>query len=156
MIPDNNFMKMQFKPRKFTGFLIGIVMGISIFGLLSFTNGTSVFGFGDTVSTISASEANAYVKNYQLSVESSSNVIKGFTIDKTQLEAMNLIASENASLSGFRIYYGKDNLSKQVGIVVGVDNQGKDAVNLSIYSTSAALSNPCPPVCDSESAILRD
>ena len=81
-------------------------------------------------------------------------VIKGFTVDKPQLDAMNSIAKENQDLTGFRIYFGKDNNGKKIGIVVGVDSSGKDALKNTIFSTDSPISSPCPPICDVSSPII--
>ena len=70
-----------------------------------------------------------------------------------QLVAMNSLAKENSALTGFRIYYGKDNNARKIGIVVGVDNMGKDAVKNTIFNTDAPVSSPCPPICDTSSPI---
>ncbi len=82
--------------------------------------------------------------------------IKGYNIDKTQREAMKLIDKNNSNLIGFRIYIGKDFTSKQIAIVVGVNNEGKDVVDATLYNTQSNIGNPCPPVCDSESPIISD
>jgi glyceraldehyde-3-phosphate dehydrogenase/erythrose-4-phosphate dehydrogenase len=69
---------------------------------------------------------------------------------------MNNIFQENSNLAGFRIYFGKDNNSNNVAIVVGVNSNGTDAVNNPIYSFVSQNTNACPPVCDSNSPITRN
>jgi hypothetical protein len=137
-----------------SGFLAGIVSGISIIVLFAFTNSPVPPGSGN--SPISAAEANTCFKNYMATAASLNQVIKGFTVDKSQLDAMNSIISENAQLTGFRIYFGKDVGGQKSAIVVGVDSFGHDAVSNTIYHTSAPNNNPCPPVCDLNSAIIKN
>jgi tricorn protease-like protein len=77
-------------------------------------------------------------------------------VDKAQLDAMNNLFKENPTLSGFRIYFGKDNDAKKVGIVIGVDASGKDMLKSTIFSTDSPVSSPCPPICDSSSPIIQE
>jgi hypothetical protein len=137
------------------GFLTGIVSGISIMGILAFSNGPAPSNPGPGNSVISTAVANTYFKNYMAGAATFNQVIKGFTIDKSQLDAMNSIANENSLLTGFRIYFGKDNNAQKIAIVVGVDSNGKDAVTNTIYNTSAPINNPCPPICDVVSPITK-
>ena len=135
------------------GFITGIVLGISIFGLLSFTSGPATPAPGSGIIAITPAQANSFFKSYMSGAASFNNVIKGFTVDKAQLEAMNTISRENPNLTGFRIYFGRDNNARKVGIVVGVDNTGMDAVKNSIFDTDSPISSPCPPICDVSSPI---
>ena len=133
-------------------FLTGLVSGISIISLMSFTSTPAMPSAG--LAPVTSAVAHSYFNNYLSGATSFNQVIKGFTIDKAQLNAMNSIATENPALSGFRIYMGKDNSSNKVGIVVGVDNAGNDAVGNTIYSTDTQSLSPCPPVCDVNSPII--
>jgi hypothetical protein len=138
------------------GFLTGMVFGVSIVGLLAFTNAqTSTAPAGGLV-PISAADAHACLTRYSANAVSFNQVIKGFTLDKSQIEAMNSISRENPDLSGFRIYMGVDKSSRKIGIVVGVDNTGKDAVKNTIYTTDLKNLSPCPPICDASSPIVMD
>jgi hypothetical protein len=105
---------------------------------------------------ISAADAHACLTRYTANAVSFNQVIKGFTLDKSQIEAMNSISKENPNLSGFRIYMGVDKSSRKIGIVVGVDNTGKDAVKNTIYTTDLKNLSPCPPICDASSPIVMD
>ncbi len=138
------------------GFFAGIVFGVSIIGLYSFSNGPASEASGSGVVAVSADIAKSYCRNYLADATPMTQVIKGFTIDKVQLDAMNLIAKENPQLAGFRIYIGKDNTTKKIAIVVGVDNLGVDAVKNTIYTTDSQKLSPCPPICDVSSPILLD
>ncbi len=135
-------------------FIAGIVSGISMIGLLAFTNSPAPPASGTGVAPITQADAHVFFNNYMAAASPLNQIIKGFTIDKTQLEAMNNIARENPDLSGFRIYMGQDNVSRKVGIVVGVDNMGRDAVKNTIYNTESQRLSPCPPVCDVSSPII--
>jgi len=137
------------------GFFSGIVLTISFMGLFAFSSGPGSSTPGGGNVPVSATVANGYFKNYMASAVSVNQVIKGFTVDKNQLEAMNNIAKENTTLRGFRIYMGKDNNANPVSIVVGIDGKGLDAVNNTIYNVNSP-GNPCPPVCDVASPIIKD
>ena len=137
------------------GFFSGIVSAVSLMGLYAFSGAPGSAGSPAGIIPVSAAVANAYYKNYMAGAVNFNQVIKGFTLDKNQLDAMNNIARENAALTKFRIYMGKDNNGKQIAIVVGVDGRGLDAVSNTIYNTDAP-GNPCPPVCDADSPISKD
>ncbi len=136
------------------GFIAGMVCGISMIGILAFKNGQTNSDPTPGVTPIAASDAHNYCKNFQSGAVPLNLVIKGFSIDKSQLDAMNNIIRENPALTGFRIYLGKDNTAKKIGIVVGVDNAGLDAVKNTIYNTDAKNLSPCPPICDNNSPIF--
>jgi hypothetical protein len=130
------------------GFLGGMVAGMALIGLWAFTPAA-----GTGMVAISVTEAKTYLNNYLVDAAPVSGVIKGFTIDKEQFDAMNAIAKENTGISGFRIYMGKDNASRKIGIVVGIDALGKEAVTGKIYGTDSKSLSPCPPMCDVNSPI---
>lgn len=138
------------------GFFGGLVSGISMIALFAFTNAPANPGSGGGSTPITAADANLYLKNYLAGAASLNQVVKGFTIDKTQLDAMNSIALENSGLTGFRIYMGIDSQGRKVAIVVGVNSNGTDAVNNTILNTNSQSTNPCPPVCDVNSPITGD
>jgi hypothetical protein len=135
------------------GFLAGIGSGLAIMGLLAFSNHPGSSASGGGMTPVSAAEANSYYKNYMAGASPMNQVVKGFTIDRIQLDAMNAIAQENSGLAGFRIYMGVDAGGRRTAIVVGVESSGRDAVGNSIFNTDAPNSNPCPPVCDNSSPI---
>ena len=138
------------------GFMSGILLGFSVLGLFSFSNGPGSAGSGPGIVPISAADAQTFLRNYMSDAIAINAVIKGFTIDKAQLEAMNAISKENPNLAGFRVYLGKDNSSRMIGIVVGIDSEGKDAVNGKVYNTDRGALSPCPPVCDVSSSIIKN
>lgn len=138
------------------GFLTGSVFGISLFAILSFTNAPGNPAPGPGVNAITAEAAHAYFNNYMTDAVPFDQVLKGFTIDKAQLEAMNNISKENPDLTGFRLYMGRDKDARNIGIVVGVDNTGRDAVRNTIYGTDSKQLSPCPPICDVASPITNN
>jgi hypothetical protein len=138
------------------GFFSGMAVGISIIGLFAFSSGPASPVPPAGILPITAAEAHGYFNKYMTDAVAFNQVIKGFTIDKSQLEAMNNIAKENANLAGFRIYMGKNNNSAKIGIVVGVDLAGKDALKNTIYNTESRNLSPCPPICDNSSAISNN
>lgn len=133
---------------------IGIFIGIAIMALYSFSSGKD-FTSREGIAPISTSQANTYFKNYMATAENYNNVIKGFMVERTQLDAMNMLSNENKELSGFRIYNGKDGNTK-LSMIVGVDAQGKDAVSSNIYNMESPNSQPCPTICDLTSPIIGD
>ena len=136
--------------------IVGIIIGISIMTLLSFTKNENKVSLRTGITTISSSQANTYFRNYMSSSTSFNSVIKGYTIDKNQLDAMTLLSIENRNLTGFRIYNGKDENSSRMSIVVGIDSEGKDAIGSSIYNTDSPNAQPCPTLCDLTSPIIND
>jgi hypothetical protein len=133
------------------GFLTGTIFGITVFVFLSFTSGPAAPGAA--MVSITPTQAHSYFSNYLSSAVTFNQVIKGFTIDKAQLEAMNSISGENPGLTAFRIYFGKDNNARNIAIVVGVDLNGKDAVKNTVFTTDSQKVSPCPPICDVSSPI---
>lgn len=151
-----NKLTMKTKNYLFTilGFFAGLVSGVALIGLFGFADAPSSPAPAGGVTPVSATVANGYFRNYMADAAPLNAVIKGFSIDRTQLDAMNRLVSENAALIGFRVYMGKDNSDRKTGIVVGVDNTGKDAVKNTIFSTDSQISSPCPPVCDVNSPLI--
>jgi hypothetical protein len=137
-------------------FITGMVAGISTIGLMAFTSAPAAPAPGGAIVPISSAVANTYFKNYMSGATPFNQVIKGFMVDKAQLDAMNNLFKENPTLSGFRIYFGKDSDAKKVGIVIGVDASGKDMLKNTIFSTDSPISSPCPPICDSSSPIIME
>ena len=130
-------------------FSAGLLLGLSILVMLSFSKADVIVVGG---SKISLQDAKAYFNRYYSQAEPNNQVIKGFALNRDQLDAMNRLLAETPSLAGFRIYMGIDNNSATMGIVVGIDNDGKDNSN-SIYRTVALASGPCPTICDGSSTI---
>jgi len=135
-------------------FISGIVLGVSSMGLFSFTGTTQVPVFLPAANKITAQEANALARSYYDKAAPVNEVVRGFSVNKEQLSAMNSLLNENGGLSGFRVYLGFDERSGGVGVVVGVDGSGKDVTN-SIYRSSSNGSGPCPTICDVNSNIIE-
>lgn len=133
------------------GFLAGIIFGLTVVGIYSFSVPAGNPGSGATPVTVA--EAHAQFLANKATAVPFNQVLTGFTLDKIQVEAMNNILRENASVSGFRVYLGKDKAGQRTAVVVGVDNSGHDAVSNTIYSTMSLNCNACPPVCDFSSPI---
>ena len=134
-------------------FIFGAISVVSIFALLSFS------GMGDpavspgTVTSITASEANALLSNYLKTADTIHKPLKGFFLDEQELEALNMVAGKNPTLAGFRIYFGKDPKGMLVGMVVAVDDKNADLISNGIYKTGSVKTGPCPVICDMESPI---
>ena len=137
-------------------FILGLLFGVTLLVFMSFSESGVTRTPSQGLTVISAADANSMLKNYLKTATISTTPIKGFFLDTLQVNAMKLLAKENAALSGFRIYLGKDKSNTTVGIVVGVDNRGLDATSNTIYRTSSVKAGPCPFVCDVNSTISKD
>lgn len=134
-------------------FLTGILFGMAVIGLYSFSGSVAIPNPSEGISRINTDEAKALFRNYFSTAAPSNEVVKGFGINREQLAALNALANENPELSSFRIYMGYDNSAGNVSIIVGVNGSGADQTN-SIYRSYAVGSGPCPTICDGKSAII--
>lgn len=129
-------------------FALGAFFGISLIASYSFISKSPQQRSTDKIQTVDSKAAKTLTSKYQASATRLNDVLKGFTINLEQLDAMNRLNSENRTLSGFRIYLGENTSGGKVGIVYGVDQYGHDSEVNSIYTTGLSQSGPCPPVCD--------
>ena len=136
-------------------FVLGVGTGIMMIVLLSFSKSPVPAESPQVLRPIDTTEAQTLLRHYLSSTTIPAMPVKGFFLDMQQLDAMNRLSRENTTLTGFRIYLGKDANNVVVGIVVGVNNRGSDAVSNTIYKTESSRSGPCPPVCDITSPITR-
>jgi hypothetical protein len=138
-------------------FILGAVFGISLIAVLSFVNpANSPSSSPDpVVIPITISDANHYFLNYYAKADSIKDKFKGFYVDRLQLEAMNILATDK-NLVGFRLYMGKNNTNENIGIVVGITNTFSDAASGKIYKTESKSSGPCPFLCDVSSPITQE
>jgi hypothetical protein len=141
-------------PTVVIAFVAGIILGATTLSLLSFSGSITIPATPvPEISKMSIQEAQASFRRYYDNASPVNEVIKGFSINKEQLGALNNLSNENPNLTAFRIYMGIDNNSAAVEIMVGIDNTGRDNTN-SIYRTSSGSSGPCPPICDQSSSII--
>jgi hypothetical protein len=147
---NSNPMKKKSNHNTFS-FLGGLFLGLTIMISLSFT-GKVLNPVPPVAAKISLQEAQSFTGRYYDQSTPMNKVIKGFAINKEQLDAMNRLSAENSSLAGFRIYMGLDNNNQPLNIVVGTTSQGSDNA-VSIYKTASMLSGPCPTICDNSSTI---
>lgn len=133
-------------------FFSGLILGITLIGIFSFTYSGSVPASSPNSGKINVQEANSLFRNYYNNAAPTNDVIRGFALNKEQLAALNYLSNENPALAGFRIYMGNDNNMGRVGIVVGVNSSGQDLTG-SIYKAAAGGSGPCPTICDGNSGI---
>ena len=136
-------------------FVAGLFVGLSALAFMSFTSAPAKAPAGSLVQ-ITATDAHTFFMKYMASATPLNQVVKGFTLDRSQLDAMDALARENTELAGFRIYMGLDNSGKKIGIVVGVDITGKDALKNSIFNTDSKNLSPCPLICDVTSPIILE
>lgn len=133
-------------------FVSGIIIGMSAITLFSFTSRSPVPASLSAVSKISVTDAKVLFKTYYDKTPPVNAVVKGFSITKEHLAALNNLSNENPALTVFRIYMGYDASAGNVGLVVGVNGSGQD-ITTSIYRAAAGGSGPCPTVCDANSPI---
>ena len=137
-------------------FILGAIFGISLLSVLSFVNSSNSPSPNQPIVAITTSEANHYFLNYYTRADSLRGKVKGFTVDKLQLEAMNNLNANNSNLVGFRLYMGKNENNENVGIVVGVTARFSDATTGRIYKTESLNIGPCPTLCDVSSPITQN
>jgi hypothetical protein len=135
-------------------FLAGAIFGISLLGLLSFTGPSSSPDPNPVIAKISVTDAHTYFQNYFKKATPYTSIMKGFTIDKAGLNAMNTILGTTPSAAGFRVYFGTDAFGAGLWIICGVDSNGSDMTG-DIYSTNTHPPSPCPPNCDLNSPIIQ-
>lgn len=67
-----------------------------------------------------------------------------------------LLSKEN-KLGGIKVYYGVDDKGNNIGIVLGINEEGKDVIKEGdIQSIGTLHLGPCPPVCDASSPISKN
>ena len=132
-------------------FLSGVISGGLLFGLFLLISGSKSPDPPVQTNSLSLSSAKIYFHQYLSKQPLHIDTLKGIAIDLDQLNAMKSILDLNPKVKGFRIYFGLDNVSNRIGIVVGIDNMGHDDLT-NIMQTSRTY-DPCPPICDSPSQI---
>lgn len=132
-------------------FVTGIILGVSIIGIFSFSNAGNPPAELPVVNKISTNEANSLFRSYYKNATPTNGVVKGFALTREHLTALNNLANENPGLQAFRVYTGYEQNVGNVGIVVGVNSNGQDALG-TIYKAAGGAS-PCPTICDGASAI---
>lgn len=142
--------KMKIKMKSYLG---GLISGLALFGIFSFTQGQ-----GDAIFPLSPDYANQYFNSYMETAQPTNDTLKGLVIDKSQYESMKALytADTESSLKAMRIYFGKDIEGNSVGMVVGVKEDGKDATGKGIFASSAVKLGTCPSICDANSPITSD
>lgn len=137
-------------------FIAGIIIGVATLGLYSFTTtGAPPQTAMSLSSKITVKDAQYYLKNYASQASPINSIVKGFALNKEQVAAINQLAKENTSLTGFRVYLGFDDNASGVGIIVGINSSGQD-VTTSIYKSSLKSSGPCPTICDGASSLIAN
>lgn len=134
-------------------FLTGVLSGGLLFGLVLLITGSRAPDPQPPANAIDVTTAKSYYQKYManpLQIEA----LSGIAIDMDQLSAINSIRTQVPTARGFRIYYGLDNSSNRIGIVVGIDNMGHD-ITTNIIQTTRNY-DPCPPICDTPSPILQN
>jgi len=140
-------------------FILGALAGISIVFLLSFSRSIAPSTPRPEPGKISPQDAHTFVQNYLAGTDAPSSRPKGVYLDLAELAAMNQLINEDATLKGFRVYFGKalpDRSSPVFGIVVGVNDKDQDLYLKTIYRTDSPKTGPCPPICDVNSPITKD
>jgi len=136
-------------------FISGIILGVSVLGLYSFTSKNNVVIPMSKEKKIELKEAKTFFKNYYKNAVTPKEALKGFAINTEQLAAFIELMNENPNLTGFRIYFGNDETEGDVSLVVGVNNSGLDETN-TIYKVAARSTGPCPTICDESSGVIAN
>jgi hypothetical protein len=97
--------------------------------------------------------ARAFHQSYYTGARTPESAVRSYSINMDQYQAMSQLLGENASLGGFRVYFGKNNRNEDVSMVLGTSG-GKD-VAASIFLTSPLAAGLCPSICDMSSPMLQ-
>ena len=136
---------------RYLPFLSGTLFGVLILGVFLMISGSRPPEPSAPSGSLSLSTAKSYFHQYLSGSPLRIDTLKGIGIDLDQLNAMKSIMAGNSRLKGCRIYFGLDNSSNRVGIIVGIDNQGHD--DLTTISLTTRSYDPCPPICDATTAL---
>jgi hypothetical protein len=136
-------------------FLLGTFAATAFFAMSGFTNGDSNKQASQT--TVTATQANELFKAYYMEATPLSESLKGICVDMAQYNSMTSLLDGGAEQpTAFRIYFGKSAEGDKYGMVVGVNAEGKDMTDKSIYRSAQGSLGPCPNTCDATSSITAD
>jgi hypothetical protein len=130
-------------------FIAGAAVGFGVWALYSFTQSQSIV---PGVGKITVADAHTYAQNYYNAATVPTEKIKGFTIDKGGLSAMNSILAATPTAAGFRIYFGTNASGAGLWIMCGMDPSGAD-MTANIYSSQSGTVGLCPKICDINSPV---
>ncbi|HHH52125.1 MAG TPA: hypothetical protein ENK91_00560 [Bacteroidetes bacterium] len=140
-------------------FIFGLISGLFILGLFSFTVKSNVFSFGPPeVIKVKNSDAQTYIQNFQKAFP---DEIHALNISVQQWSAINKIVEDNnynlEKISGFRMYYGLESMerdAKKVSLIYSLNNSFEENKPSSSAMVNMAknyddkYSQQCPPYCD--------
>ncbi len=129
-------------------FMLGAIMGISLFVSYSFISGAPRPATTGELSQVNATEAQQLRDAYVGKAQPMNDIFRGFTVNKDQLDAMNLLIGENSELAGFRVYMGEDAENRAKMVVYGVNQSESIDMSTTIYVTEPNTSGPCPTLCE--------
>jgi hypothetical protein len=136
-------------------FLAGFISGLLVLVVATTTAQDPTAGAVEIYSPVTVKNAKVLFQKYLTDAHPMSEIFRGFAISKPQFEAMKKISERNEGLSGFRIYPGKNSDGLMVGIVVGMNEAGKDDTIRPMFMTQGVNSGPCPTYCDQSSTITK-
>jgi hypothetical protein len=142
-------------------FILGLVIGSVAITLLSSSNPAPTPASAPPYTQITADSANKLFRIYYTNISSLNDKIKGFTLDREQVNALYAMASDPAyKIIGFRVYFGMDNAKQRLTMIVGIQSDSTDlaaagSASKSVYVTTSRKSSPCPPSCDKNSPITK-
>ena len=139
----------------FLTFAVGVLFGIFLIGIYSFTTEVPGLAPPPVSSQISVQDANTMFLRYYNSASSLNERFKGFSVNRDEFQAIQTLFSKDESLKACRVYMGKNQNNNDVRIVVGVNGNGLDVVTGGIYQTQSSNSSPCPTICDNASPIVK-
>ena len=140
----------------FLTFSAGVLFGIFLIGIYSFTTEVPGSALPPGNSQISVGDANAMFLRYYNSAPDLNARFKGFAVNREEFNAIQTLFSKDETLDACRIYLGRDKNQNDVRIVVGVNGNGLDVVTGGVYRTQSMGSSPCPTVCDVASPIAKE
>jgi hypothetical protein len=149
-------MKMTNIARYSLVYIFGVVTAIGLLSLYSFTRPAAPVNAPEAFTPVTVAEANALFLGYFKTATKPDSPVKGFFLDRNQLEALNQLGQETPDAPGFRVYLGREKEGSLVGILVAVDKNNIDLVVKGVFKTASAVTGPCPTVCDSQSPIIKD
>jgi hypothetical protein len=133
-----------------TGVVAGVIIGVGVISFAQDNSSSSV----DIFIPVNVKKASSAVINYLNDARPVSMVLKSYTISKVQYEAMGKIAENNKGYSGFRIYPGKNLSGEMIGIVIGLNDSGKEDTLHPIFETKFLKTGPCPDYCDEGNTVI--
>lgn len=109
---------------------------------------------GEENSPITLEQAQTFFSRNKQATTPFGGGLNGVAITTDMLNALNAVSNNVEGESGYRCYFGMDENSNSVSVVVAIDDRNVDLVSY-IESGEAGLFSTCPTICDLSSAITN-